>query len=278
MDKGTDLENRTNRKKILIVDDETSVRRTLERTIKRIQGDCSQATSAEEARRILKQKPFELVLCDIRLPGESGIDLVGHILLEHPETAVIMVSGVEDPEVVEKALEIGAYGYIIKPFRTSEVIINISSALRRQRLEMESRMHREELEQMVENRTIKLQETLDGIIQVVAHTVESRSKELGEKRIVAENNNDFLRIEKIDWEVKEIEDRLKKDVGHNSKPRVYKNPSDTKRNKIGRSITRALNEIKKHDPEAHRHFSEAIEPYSSQLCYNPREDIEWHLG
>jgi putative two-component system response regulator len=98
-----------------------------------------------------------------------------------------MVSGVEDPEVVEKALEIGAYGYIIKPFRISEVIINVSSALRRQRLEMESRMHREKLEQMVENRTVKLQEALDGIIQVMANIVESRDPyTAGHQRRVAE--------------------------------------------------------------------------------------------
>ena len=187
MDERMDMEERTNRKKILIVDDEASVRRTLERIIKKIRGECSQASSAEEARSVLKDESFELVLCDIRLPGESGIDLIGHILSEHPETAVIMVSGVEDPEVVEKALEIGAYGYIVKPFRISEVIINISSALRRQRLEMETRMHREELEQMVENRTVKLQEALDGIIQVVAHIVESRDPyTAGHQRRVAE--------------------------------------------------------------------------------------------
>ncbi len=187
MDKEIHMEDKTNRKRILIVDDESSVRRMLERIIKRIQGECSQASSAEEARRVLRKESFELVLCDIRLPGESGIDLVGHILLEHPETAVIMVSGVEDPEVVEKALEIGVYGYIVKPFRTSEVIINISSALRRQRLEAERMIHLEKLEKTVESRTSKLQETLDGVIQVVALTVESRDPyTAGHQRRVAE--------------------------------------------------------------------------------------------
>jgi DNA-binding NtrC family response regulator len=80
MDKRMDMEERTNRKRILIVDDEASIRRALERIIKRIQGECSQASSAEEARSVLKNESFELVLCDIRLPGESGIDLIGQIL------------------------------------------------------------------------------------------------------------------------------------------------------------------------------------------------------
>ncbi|MCF8146749.1 MAG: response regulator [Deltaproteobacteria bacterium] len=160
--------------KILIVDDEAAVQRILTRIVERIGRECATASSAEEARRILKEETFDLILCDIRLPGESGIGLVSHIIADYPETAVIMVSGVEDPEVVEKALEVGAYGYIVKPFKISEVIINVSSALRRQRLEVKSRNYREDLERMVADRTAKLEQALDGVIQVVAHTVESR--------------------------------------------------------------------------------------------------------
>ena len=168
------MESITNRKKILIVDDEVSVQRTLKRIMKRIQQECSLASSAEEARRIMKEETFDLILCDNHLTGESGMGLIEHVISEYPETAVIMVSGMDDPEVAEKALEIGAYGYMIKPFKPSEVIINVSSALRRQRLETESRTHRENLEQMVATRTTELQETLDGVIKVIALTVESR--------------------------------------------------------------------------------------------------------
>ena len=181
------MERETNRRKILIVDDEASVSRTLERILKRIQQECLLAFSAEEARRIMKEETFDLILCDNRLPGESGMDLIGHVFSEYPETAVIMVSGVEDPDVVEKALELGAYGYIVKPFKPSEVIINVSSALRRQRLETENRTYRENLEQVVASRTAKLQETLDGVIQVIALTVESRDPyTAGHQRRVAE--------------------------------------------------------------------------------------------
>ena len=168
------MEEKTKQGKILIVDDEAAVRRTLERIVKKVHRECVLASSAEEARRILKEEVFALILCDIRLPGESGMDLVSHTLFKYPETAVIMVSGVEDPEVVKKALKMGVYGYMIKPFKPSEVIINVSSALRRQRLEAEKRIYMGKLEQMVENRTKKLQETLEGVIEVIALTVESR--------------------------------------------------------------------------------------------------------
>jgi response regulator RpfG family c-di-GMP phosphodiesterase len=159
----------------------------MERIIKMIKRECLQASSAEEARSIMKEESFDLILCDIRLPGESGMDLITHVISEYPETAAIVVSGVDDPEVAEKALELGAYGYIVKPFKVSEVIINVSSALRRQKLEIESRLHREKLEQIVAVRTTKLQDTLDRVIQVVAHIVESRDPyTAGHQRRVAE--------------------------------------------------------------------------------------------
>jgi len=168
------MEDRTNRGKILIVDDDASIGRLLERILKKMHREGSLALSAEEARRLLKEEVFDLILCDIHLPGESGMDLIKYALSVYPDTAIIMVSGVDDPETVEKALEIGVYGYIVKPFKPSEVIINVSSAFRRQMLEVESRTYRENLEQTVADRTAKLQEVLDGVIHVVAQIVESR--------------------------------------------------------------------------------------------------------
>jgi len=175
------------RKNILIVDDDASIGRMLGRILKKMHQECSLALSAEEARRLLKEEAFALSLCDINLPGESGMDFIKHVISEYPDTAVIMVSGVDDPQTVEKALEIGAYGYIVKPFKKSEVIINVSSALRRQRLEVESRIYRESLEHRVAVRTAKLQQALDGVIQVVAQIVESRDPyTAGHQRRVAE--------------------------------------------------------------------------------------------
>jgi len=181
------MEEKINRRKILLVDDEPSVLRTMERIIKMIQRECLSVSSAEEARSVMKEEIFDLILCDIRLPGESGMDLISYAISEYPETAVIIVSGVDDPEVAEKALEMGAYGFIVKPFKLSEMIINISSALRRQKLEAESRRYREKLEQLVAVRTTKLQDTLDGVIQVVAQIVESKDPyTAGHQRKVAE--------------------------------------------------------------------------------------------
>jgi HD-GYP domain-containing protein (c-di-GMP phosphodiesterase class II) len=109
------------------------------------------------------------------------MDFIRYTLAEYPETAVVMVTAIDDHNIAETALQIGAYGYIIKPFEPNEVMINVANALRRRKLEIDNRAYRENLEQMVARRTTELQETLEklqktmkGIIQTMALTVETR--------------------------------------------------------------------------------------------------------
>ncbi len=164
----------TKRNKVLVVDDDASIGRILGHILKKMDRECVLASCAEEARLLLKEETFDLLLCDIHLPGESGIDLVKNVISAYPDTAIIIVSGVDALDMFEMALEIGAYGYIVKPFKISEVIINVSSAFRRQKLEVERRIYGEKLEQTVANRTAKLLETLDGVIRIIARIVETR--------------------------------------------------------------------------------------------------------
>ena len=159
---------------ILVVDDEEQIRRLLNRTLLRIGYTCTLATDVAEARKCLDKKPFDLALCDVNMPGESGVDLARHIASEHENTAVIILTAVDDPKTADAAIEAGTYGYIIKPFNPNELIINIRNALRRRKLEITNRMYRQDLEQMVEERTVRLQGALEGIIQAMARTVDAR--------------------------------------------------------------------------------------------------------
>src|SRR3989442_7562312 len=121
---------------------------------------CVPAASAAEARGLLQQQAFELALCDVNMPGEYGLSLVRHILAKHPDTATIMVTGMDDPRIANFALEQGAYGYVIKPFEPNEILINVVNALRRRKLEYEGRANREKLEQAGPPRTSELRETI----------------------------------------------------------------------------------------------------------------------
>ena len=90
---------------------------------------CCWARKPTSSRAELGSGSFELILCDVNLPGESGLELVQEVVAGRTDVAVLMVSGADDPQLAEAALALGAYGYIVKPFRDSEVNIGIANAL-----------------------------------------------------------------------------------------------------------------------------------------------------
>ncbi len=151
--------------RLLIVDDTQEARAYLCGLLEVNGYICVPVASAAEARGLLPQQAFELALCDVNMPGESGLSLVRHILVNHPDTATIMVTGMDDPRIANVALEQGAYGYVIKPLEPNEVLINVANALRRRKLELESRAHTEKLEEEVRARTAELRETIARLEQ-----------------------------------------------------------------------------------------------------------------
>jgi len=97
--------------------------------------EADSAATAIEARTKLVSDLFSIILIDVRMPGESGIELLRFVRTTYPDTAPIMVTGTDDQEIVEEAFEAGAYGYIIKPFRITDLLVNVTSALHRRALD-----------------------------------------------------------------------------------------------------------------------------------------------
>ena len=155
--------NATNQPRILIVDDDETVRSMLTRMLGRNGYECASAENGAEARKALAGGQFDLALCDLNMPGESGLELVEHVAVAYPETATIMVTGADDSVIAEKALALGTYGYVIKPFYNNELLINIANALRRRGLELESRRHRTSLEAAVGERTAELEKSVEAL-------------------------------------------------------------------------------------------------------------------
>jgi putative two-component system response regulator len=150
----------TARERILIVDDEEQIRTLLARLLGAQGYDCLTAEDAAVARRVLEETRVALVLSDVNMPGESGIDFTREVLARFPDTAVVMVTGMDDRKYADVAIELGAYGYVLKPFKPNELIINVGNALRRRTLEIDNRGHRERLEQTVLDRTAALRDTI----------------------------------------------------------------------------------------------------------------------
>jgi len=154
---------------ILIVDDDPDVRKLLIRIL--VSENCYnlyEACDAAEARRAMQAKDINLILTDIEMPGESGIDLAWHIKQYHPDTGIVLISIIADLDTARAALEIGLYGYLLKPFDRRQVVITVANALRRQELEIREKKKHRELEREVYEKTRCLRRSLHDIEQARA--------------------------------------------------------------------------------------------------------------
>jgi PAS domain S-box-containing protein len=111
---------------------------------------CEFAGSVAQAHKKLGCTTFHLALCDIQMLGGSGLALAEEITEEFPETAVILVTDRDDPEVAERAFGFGGrgvHGYLVKPFWPGQLLITAMNALRRRELENFESAHRLNLEE-----------------------------------------------------------------------------------------------------------------------------------
>ncbi|MFP5297904.1 MAG: HD domain-containing phosphohydrolase, partial [Actinomycetota bacterium] len=175
---------------ILVVDDDEAMLMLLTRLLERAGYPCRGASSAREAKEMLAAEDFAIMLTDMTMPGESGLDLVLYVNKEHPNTASIMVTGTGDLSLATTALVLGAYGYIVKPFEQDEMLINIANALRRRVLEIQNRTTLDRLEQMVKERTQELWNAISQLQQAELDLKASREETVQRLATAAEYRDD----------------------------------------------------------------------------------------
>lgn len=124
--------------KILVVDDELSMREFLSILLEREGYAVTAAGSAEEALRTMESNPFDLVLSDVNMPGLSGIELLTRIKEKSPETAVLILTAFSGAEQAVEAMKLGAYDYVCKPFKNEEIKQLVKNALEKQGLKREN--------------------------------------------------------------------------------------------------------------------------------------------
>lgn len=162
---------------ILITDDEPQVRQVLRRILEPRGYACTEADSVASAKERLAEASFSLVLSDVSMPGGSGLELVKH--MKGGDTAIIMITALDNSAVAIEALLQGAYGYVIKPFEINEIVINVENALRRRTLEIESRRTQEILEQRVREQTEEIRSSREEIALRLIAASEYRDNETG---------------------------------------------------------------------------------------------------
>ena len=135
--------------RILVTDDQPEMLRLVDRALGE-QYRCEFAGSIAQAHKKLASTLFHLALCDIQMLDGSGLSLAEEITEEHPETAVVLVTDKDDPEVARKAFGFGGrgvHGYLVKPFWPGQLLITAMNALRRRELENFESAHRLNLEE-----------------------------------------------------------------------------------------------------------------------------------
>ena len=119
---------------ILIVDDDEAIRDSLYDLLS-AEFVCQTAETAEQALVRLETDPYDVVLTDISMPGLSGVELLGHVRQKYPNTPVIIVSGIGDQEHARGLVKLGAFDFLLKPFRLDTVEQSVKRALKyRERL------------------------------------------------------------------------------------------------------------------------------------------------
>ena len=172
--------------KILIVDDEPNIRTILSRHLSRIGFPCTIAENSQRAIDLLETDPHALVITDIRMPGRDGVWLLQALKAKWPDTAVLMITALDDSQIAINCLKLGAYDYLIKPLHLEEVTLATQSALEKRRLVIENKQYQEDLEAKVVERTAKLQEALadlelnyDNTLEALVAALDAREHETG---------------------------------------------------------------------------------------------------
>jgi putative nucleotidyltransferase with HDIG domain len=141
------------RSRLLIVDDELSVRELLAEGLGIYGYDTRMAANAQEAFDMLQRDDIDLVLSDIDMPGQTGLQLLEKIKKHHPDVEVVMVTGIVDTDTAVGSIRQGATDYVSKPFNLEEVRIVVERTLEKRRLILENRAYQQDLEAKVEERT-----------------------------------------------------------------------------------------------------------------------------
>lgn len=124
--------------RLLIVEDEETLRESLKRVFQREGYQVEAVGNAETALELFEEEPFDLIVTDIILPGNTGIELLKRVKEVQPEQIVIIITAYASLETAVETLRAGAYDYIVKPIIHEEIKQIVKNALRQRALQKEN--------------------------------------------------------------------------------------------------------------------------------------------
>ncbi len=142
----------------MIVDDEEVICNVLDRRLTREGYFCTTAHNGKEALHYFYKDAFSLIISDIKMPEMTGIELLQKVKAIDPKMKMIMVTAYPEIDLAVNAMRLGAYDFIIKPADLDLIVMSVKKALESRRLEEEIEAYHNRMEELVEERTAKLQQ------------------------------------------------------------------------------------------------------------------------
>jgi len=162
--------------RILVVDDEENVRHSLQKTLSKKGFEVEQAKNGAEALKVYRQTPFDIVLCDMRMPKMDGMAFLKEIGGAEAEAEVILMSAYGDIELAREAVRAGAADYFSKPYKTEEVMLRLSIAEQRLKLKRENILLKKEfVQQSSFEKIIGQAESMQSMFRTVLKIAEFKS-------------------------------------------------------------------------------------------------------
>jgi DNA-binding NtrC family response regulator len=166
----------TEKAKILIVDDDEVILDSCTQVLEKAGYVVRGARDGIEGLKFLKRESFHSVLLDLKLPGPDGMEILGHIREDSPETPVIIITGYSSVESAVVAMKQGAFDYMAKPFSPKELRVTVKKALASRKMIMENLYLRKELEARSEfDMVVGNSEAMRAVLDVVRRVSPSES-------------------------------------------------------------------------------------------------------
>jgi len=160
-------------RRLLVVDDDESVRRIVAEILKDEGYEPTTAASVDEGLARMQSEAFPLVITDLKMPGRDGLWLLRALRRDHPNTAVIMMTGYGQVDSAVDALKYGASDYLTKPIRVNHLSASVLRALDRRRLIMENQAYQRGLEGAVKEKTREVEAAYAEISETYRLTLEA---------------------------------------------------------------------------------------------------------
>jgi PAS domain S-box-containing protein len=165
------------RNTILVIEDEAPVRMSIKAYLEDHGYKVIEAENGRVGLEVFWRESLDLILVDLRMPEVDGLEVLASVAAESPDIPTIVVSGTGVIRDAVEALRLGAWDYVLKPIADMDVLLHaVQKTLERSKLLIDNKMHRERLEQLVKERTLKLEMEIEERKRTQEKLIESEEK------------------------------------------------------------------------------------------------------